>query len=224
MIPVGAKPAFFERMFHEILKLTIKNNKNPESADVSQIYSGLPPGQLGTIKEENSLYDKQSPEKMNFHKEANKMQLLTNITKPKKNVLVNFNDLPQDLIVKNMLFFLDINSLPKFSMVNKKSNEAVKTHIFIRLYFLNKDKKLIEQENSDVITSIESKRNEFFNEYEIDPPNKDHACQLMNTITSEDIYELKQLFKKYNKNMDNVIAPLVLVMGGKVLLLNIGFN
>ncbi len=211
-------------MFHEILKLTIKNNKNPESADVSQIYSGLPPGQLGTIKEENSLYDKQSPEKMNFHKEANKMQLLTNITKPKKNVLVNFNDLPQDLIVKNMLFFLDINSLPKFSMVNKKSNEAVKTHIFIRLYFLNKDKKLIEQENSDVITSIESKRNEFFNEYEIDPPNKDHACQLMNTITSEDIYELKQLFKKYNKNMDNVIAPLVLVMGGKVLLLNIGFN
>jgi hypothetical protein len=223
MIPLGAKPAFYERIFNEILKITIKNNKTNESVmDVSGLYSGLPAGQLGTIKEENSMYDRQSPEKQNFQKEANKMQLLTNITRPKKQTVVSFNDLPQDFIIKNMLFFLDINSLPKFSMVNRKANEAVKTHIFIRLHFLNKEKKLIEQENEDIITSIEEKRAEFFNEYEIDPPNKDHACQLMNTITSEDIYELKQLFKKFNKNMDNVIAPLVLLMGQKVMQYNIG--
>ena len=135
----------------------------------------------------------------------------------KKKLAVSFNDIPQDLIVKHMLFFLDINSLPKFSMATKKTNECVKTHIFIRLYFLNKEKKLIEQENANVIYSVESKRAEFFEEYEIEAPNKEHACQLMNIITSDDIIELKQCFKKFNKNYDNIISPLVLILGGKVL-------
>ena len=55
-----------------------------------------------------------------------------------------------------------------------------------------------------------------FSEYEIDPPSKDHACQLMNNISSEDIVELRQVFKKYNKNYENIISPLVIIMGLKV--------
>ena len=108
------------------------------------------------------------------------------------------------LLIKNVLFFLDINSLPKFSMANRKCNESVKTHIFIRLYFLNKEKKQIESENSDIINIIEEKRNEFFEEYEMDPPNKDHACKLMNSLAYGDIIELKQCFKKTIKNYENL--------------------
>jgi hypothetical protein len=134
----------------------------------------------------------------------------------KKKGVVTFNDIPGELIIKHMLFFLDINSLPKFSMTNKKSNECVKTHIFIRLYFLNKEKKLIEQENIGIINNVEEKRKQFYDEYEIESPTKEHACQLMNLISNNDIVELKQVFKKYNKNYENIISPLVLLLGGKV--------
>ena len=50
---------------------------------------------------------------------------------------------------------------------------------------MNKEKKIIEQENEHILKSIESKRAEFFEEYEIDPPNKEHAIQLMQTIKNK---------------------------------------
>jgi hypothetical protein len=171
---------------------------------------------LGTIREENSIQGNISiTHSGNYQKEINKFQILSHFNKIKKNN-VTFTDIPQDIIIKNMLFFLDINSLPKFSLVSKRTNEAVKTHIFIRLYFLNKEKKLIEQENANIISAIEEARKNFFEEYEIDPPNKDHAVQLMNTITNDDIIELRQCFKKNNKNYELIIAPLVILLGQKV--------
>ena len=118
-------------------------------------------------------------------KDMNKIHLYSNITRGKKKSALSFNDIPQDIIIKHMLFFLDINSLPKFALTSKKTNESVKTHIFIRLHFLNKEKKIIEQENEHILKSIESKRAEFFEEYEIDPPNKEHAIQLMQTIKNK---------------------------------------
>lgn len=206
LIPQGAKPAFYERMFNEIIRLS---NKQYKSEDISGIYPGLLNAPLGTIREENSIINQMNQSGLN------KLQLLANIGKKEKKTVVTFNDIPIDIVVKHMLFFLDINSLPKFSMANKKSNEAVKTHIFIRLYFLNKEKKLIEQENGHVINSVEEKRKNFYSEYEIEAPNKDHACQLMNTLSADDIVEIRQCFKKFNKQYENIIAPLVILLGGK---------
>lgn len=221
MIPIGARPAFFERMYYEVVKLNSKQIKqNLDSLnDMSGLYSNVQIGPLGTIREENSINDKFNEKNHvsnHYQKEVNKIQLLTHLNQGLKRSVVTFNDIPQDLIIKSMLFFLDIHSLPKFSMVSKKTNESVKTHIFIRLYFLNKEKKMIEQENSEIISSIEQKRQEFFEEYEIEAPNKDHAVQLMNTIKNSDIIELKQCFKKYNKNYETIISPLVLLLGQKV--------
>jgi hypothetical protein len=99
--------------------------------------------------------------------------------------------------------------------VNKKCNECVKTHIFIRLFFLNQEKKLIEDDKNEIITSIESKREKFYEEYEMDPPDKEHACNLMSQITSDDILEIKQLYRKYNKTNEKIIAPLVILLDGK---------
>jgi hypothetical protein len=202
-------------MFNEVMKILTKQVKNCDSQDFSNIFSGMQSGQLGTIREENSMIDKvEKP--LNIKKELNKMQLMSNITKPKKVNPITFHDIPNELIIKNLLFFVDINSLPRIALACKKTSEAVKTHIFIRLFFLNKEKKLIEADNNEMINSIENKRKNFFEEYEIDPPNKDHACQLMNTLTNSHITELKQVFKKYNKNYENIISPLVLLMGHKV--------
>lgn len=176
---------------------------------------------LGTIREENSINIKDDHKNITvYQKEINKLQLLGQINKSNKNKNFSLNEVPMEILIKNVLFFLDINSLPKFSMSNKKCNESVKTHIFIRLFFLNKEKKLIETENAEIIKSIEDKRKEFFEEYEIDSPNKDHACKLMNSLSYGDIIELKQCFKKSNKNYETFIAPLVILMGQKVFLLS----
>ncbi len=182
----------------------------------------LSPGSpLGTIREENSMNMRDDHKNFTvYQKEINKLQLLSQINKANKNKIFSLNEVPMEILIKNVLFFLDINSLPKFSMANKKCNESVKTHIFIRLHFLNKEKKLIETENSEIIKIIEDKRKEFFEEYEMDQPNKDHACKLMNSLSYGDIIELKQCFKKANKNYENFIAPLVILMGQKVNIYN----
>jgi hypothetical protein len=225
MIPPGAKPALFERMFNEIIKLSQKHNRgNLDSANEVSACQGQVLGSLGTIKEETSMnIDRQFVGNMvnysgEYQKELNKLQLLHHLNRnPKQKTSYTLNDIPSELIIKHMLFFLDINSLPKFSMTNKKTNECVKTHIFIRLYFLNKEKKLIESENQSLIATVEQKRKSFFEEYEIQAPNKEHACQLMSLISNSDIVELKQCFKKYNKNYENIISPLVLLLGRKVM-------
>jgi hypothetical protein len=216
---LGAKPAYFERIYENIQKLYIKQLKNRndifEQKEGNVIVSAG--NALGTIREENSINIKDEHRNSTiYQKEINKLQLLSQINKNNKTKPFSINEIPLEILIKNVLFFLDINSLPKFSMANRKCNESVKTHIFIRLYFLNKEKKSIESENSDIINSIEEKRNEFFEEYEMDPPNKDHACKLMNSLAYGDIIELKQCFKKTIKNYETFIAPLVILMGQKV--------
>lgn len=220
---MGAKPAYFERIYENIQKVHIKQLKN--NREIFEHKEGniinSPGGDLGTIREENSINMKEDLRNSTvYQKEINKLQLLSQINKNNKNKAFSLNDIPMEILIKNVLFFLDINSLPKFSMANRKCNESVKTHIFIRLYFLNKEKKSIESENSDIINIIEEKRNEFFEEYEMDPPNKDHACKLMNSLAYGDIIELKQCFKKTIKNYETFIAPLVILMGQKVITLN----
>jgi hypothetical protein len=128
---------------------------------------------------------------------------------------INFLTIDNELFIKNILFYLDINSIPRFALICHKANDCVKTHIFIRLYFLNREKRMIELENSERIEQIDLKRQEYYNEYELQIPNKLHAFSLMNQITSDDIMELKQCFKKYNKTYEKIIKPLLLLLGEK---------
>jgi hypothetical protein len=130
-----------------------------------------------------------------------------------KNIGSIFNEFPNDLIIKYILFYLDINSLPKFSLINKKCLYCIKVHIFIRIHFLNKEKSYIEEQHKAQYDLINQKRLQFFSEYEMSPPSKDHAFSLMNLITTDDILELKQCFRKYNKIYEKVIIPFLILLG-----------
>ena len=132
-----------------------------------------------------------------------------------KNSSISFNDLPNDIIIKIILFYLDINNLPTFSLINKKCLSCIKIHIFIRIYFLNKEKQSIEENHKDQFNLISAKRNQFFEEFEIMPPSKEHAFSLMNLITTDDVLELKQYFRKYNKIYEKVITPFLCLLGEK---------
>jgi len=154
---------------------------------------------------------------------TNKINIMSHYN-PVVQTKVGFQDIPNEFFIKNLLFFLDVHTLPKFALLSKKSNECMKTHMILRVFFLNKEKQMIEKENEKVITEIEKKRREFFEEYEILPPSKESALEKIKALTYYDIVELKQCFRKYNKKYEEVISPLVILLGEKAIskLLNDG--
>ena len=241
LIPLNAKPALFERIMVEIIATSNNNNNQINTSSSSKnnlgtireespnannnVYSNynnnnnknnnnnteklrsVPP----TSIRNNVFIDNKTNQNINTNNNLN-----TNYTTNNNNIVSNYlNDLPNNIIIKDILFYLDINSLPNFSLVNKKCNQCIKTHIFIRLFFLNKEKKLIEDERADLINNIDAKRESFFNEYEMTPPNKEHAFNLMSQITNDDILEIKSLYRKYNKTNEKIISPLVVLLEGK---------
>lgn len=137
-------------------------------------------GELGTIREEVSfLKDKVN----NNMKVQNKLQIMSHY-QPNKDSKVTLNDIPNDVFIKNVLFFLDIQSLPKFAFLSKKTHECLKTHMIIRVSFLHKEKQMIEKANEVIIKEIDLKRKEFFEEYEIVAPSKESAVEKIKSLNS----------------------------------------
>ena len=132
-----------------------------------------------------------------------------------KNNKLNINDIPNEIIAKNILLYLDIKSVCPFSSVNKKCNRCYKINMFLRLLILDNHKQIFENVNEEYINSIKTKRNNFFLDYEIAPPNKEHAIQLINQFKNKDITELRGIFRKYNKYNEILISPLVILLGEK---------
>ena len=131
------------------------------------------------------------------------------------NHITNINDIPNKIIIMNILLYLDINTFQLLINVSRKFLICVKTHMFYRLQLFEKEKKSLEYENENIIKSIENKRNKFYNDYLKKKPNKDHALTLIKKLNYNDITELKAFFKKYNKTYEIIISPMILLLGYK---------
>ena len=230
LVPNSAKPALYERIMNEIIACQQKddiefftleeeqtenlNQPNSEKENDKNL-QGINNNNNDNNNNINPLNSQSSSNKilksMRNPLSVNSNPMFNNNSEDK----INFLTMDNELFIKNILFYLDINSIPRFALICHKANDCVKTHIFIRLYFLNREKRMIEQENSERIEQIDLKRQEYYNEYELQIPNKLHAFSLMNQITSDDIMELKQCFKKYNKTYEKIIKPLLLLLGEK---------
>ena len=172
---------------------------------------------------EKYLEDNNSENKININN-ANNYDIISCINYQNKfkikNILennnyFNFNEIPNNIIIKNILLYLDIKSISPFSLVNKKCNECYKINMFLRLFILDRHKTIFENQNEEYIQSIVNKRNNFFLDYEIPPPNKEHALELISQLKNKDITEIKNIYRKYNKHNEILIAPFVLLLGGK---------
>ena len=137
----------------------------------------------------------------------------SNITK--RNDYLSIDTIDPEICIINILPYVDLSSLPKFALVSKHCCELIKTHIFLRVFMLKKEKTLLEKENEDIIKSIQLKRNEFYKEYELQPPSKEHSGMLLGQISNGDVMELKQCFRKENKSYEKVITPLMILLGEK---------
>ena len=117
-----------------------------------------------------------------------------------------------DIYVTKILFYLPIKDFAKISLVNKKFNELIKTHVYIRLFFLEKEKNKIEKKYNEIILSINKKRNEYYIKNKISPPNLHHACILLSSLYKKDIYELRNLFQNYKPHYEIIISILCIFL------------
>lgn len=151
----------------------------------------------------------------------NNKNLFTNKTfyiankKRKSKYKTKITDIPDNLFIKIIFFYIDLNDLYKFGLSNHKFLECFKIHMHVRVNYLNKIKKNIEEENIEIINSINNKRELFYSNYEMSPPNKEHATKLLNKLKTNDIKELKLYFKKYNKVYVTIITPFILLLNEK---------
>ena len=208
IIPFNSKPILYEKVLLKIISSESEEFLNNNSSIINNYNNINETNKNGLFNNFNNL-------------NINKFNNLSFGSKPLLNYenirnqksTISFNDIPDDIIIKNILFYLDINNLPTFSLINKKCLSCIKIHIFIRIYFLNKEKQFIEEQHKSQFEIIASKRNQFFEEFEMAPPSKDHAFSLMNLITTDDVFELKQCFRKYNKMYEKVIVPFLCLLG-----------
>ena len=208
IIPFNSKPILYEKVMLKIiscdsedinnLSIISLNDSSINMNDKNIIINNLNKN-LNIIN--NSPYEAK-PMSNNRNKQETKGRFL-------------FSEFPNDIIIKHILFYLDIHNLPKFSMLNKKCLYCIKVHIFIRIHFLNQEKQYIEEKHKAQFDLINQKRLEFFSEFEMIPPSKEHAFSLMNLIITDDILELKQCFRKYNKVYEKVIIPFLILLGEK---------
>ena len=127
----------------------------------------------------------------------------------------DFFIIPESILVTKILFYLNLDDFPELSHVNKFFYHAMKTHIYIRLFFLEKKKNKIENINNDIITRIENKRNLFYKKNNISPPSLQHACYLFSYFNKNDVYELKSLFKTYKKEYEIILSVLCIFLNIK---------
>jgi len=234
LIPLNAKTTFYERIMIEILNLNdkkdcsftnsnyrkiINNDYNLEktNSEIKNICKSKSSFIIKKNKEDINIKNKNyinnnfSPK--NYFKSIEKQML--NLEALNNNKKFSFDLIPKDIFIKYIFFYIDINSLSLISLINHKYLSLTRTHLYIRFYFLKKEKKYIESESKEIFSLIKAKRKSFFKQYEVKEPNKEHALKLINHMTEKDILELKQCFKKYNKTYEQLITPFLMLLEEK---------
>ena len=119
------------------------------------------------------------------------------------------------LITDNLLFFLDIRELGICYLLNKNWNKAVKLHLSPRIQLLIKISKSVEVANEDIIKSIENKRQQYYKDYNLNPPGKDNAISNINSLYVNAISELKSL-KAPPKSYEMFVAPILILFSDSI--------
>jgi hypothetical protein len=166
------------------------------------------------INVKNKINKIEINDKIKSNKNIDENQIL-NINDICNNQKISFNSISEDIFIKFIFFYLDIYSLPKISLINHKFLSMFKTHLFIRVFLLKKEKKNIEEQNKEIFSIIKNKRKLFFTQYEIKEPTKEHALNLINQMKEKDFFELKQYYKIYNEKYEKIIIPFLILLNEK---------
>lgn len=89
------------------------------------------------------------------------------------------------LVTKEILDYLPLEDVDTFARINRDCNQIYKTYIILRIPVETERIKQLEQENCEVIETIQAKREEFYYNYEIPLPEKERAISLLTDISSK---------------------------------------
>ena len=201
---------------YSVRQININNIPNNKNNIINKIFTPQ------NIKKNNSIFNlndisKSFTFKKNYHFN---IQNNNNYINDSKNYIYNYNngnffDIPEDILITKILFYLSIYDFNQLSLVNKFFYKSIKTHIYIRLFFLEMKKNSIETKYNNTISKIILKRNLFYKEHNSSPPNLKHACYLLSYFNKNDIYELKNLMKQYKKDYEIIISILCIFLNIK---------
>lgn len=133
--------------------------------------------------------------KMHYGKLLRKTLINRYFRAPNRDTLLNMKEAPVSkkftidfrnldlLILKRILDFLYLEELDAFSRVNRDCNQIFKIYMVLRVPVETNRIKFIEQENNDLIQTIQQKRVDFYEQYEIPAPDKERAISLLTEIT-----------------------------------------
>lgn len=76
---------------------------------------------------------------------------------------------------------------------------------------MNEETKRYEDAFEDVVNNIKDKRNKYYKEYDIVPPNKNRSLQLLHSLSPKDITNLRKV-NKPTIQYDVFVAPLLVLM------------
>ena len=194
----------YKKKYNDIVP-NIKTRKNNMTNEFS-------PQDKINFTEKYFTNDKKEPNYYNIYNANKSFNFKSSSFNLKNNDKVIFYDIPEEIVITKILFYLSIYDFPKLSLVNHFFYGAIKTHIYIRLFFLEKTKNNIEKKYSDIIIRITNKRNQFYKENNLSTPSLKHACLLFSHFNKNDIYELKILFKQYKKEFEIIISILCIFL------------
>ena len=93
-----------------------------------------------------------------------------------------FGFLDFEVMARHLFFFLELPDLCKnLFNVNQNWHKAYKTHLNARIYVLSEETRMYENVNIDIVQSIRTKRDQFYQEYELETP-----LQFIDTIKGND--------------------------------------
>ena len=106
----------------------------------------------------------------------------------------SFGQVTTSVLAEVLFFFCDVEELCKhFFNVNKQWYQAYRRHLNVRIFLLSEEAKNFEEMNCEVVASIREKRLQYYADYEIDPPSKELAVELLDSFTVRDITSLKMI-------------------------------
>ena len=138
------------------------------------------------------------------------------LTSPQGSVVSKRTNTPFDfkkidlVMIKSCLGFLTLEEVEVFSRVNKACNQIYKVYMHIRIFVETGRVKEIEQENGHLAESIQAKRDQFYKDFEIPPPTREHAVVALTEISPLHISELKKL-KNSPAAFDKYAIPFMIV-------------
>ncbi len=100
--------------------------------------------------------------------------------------------------------------LSTWAKLNTNWRQASFQHLITRINDMNDETRRYEEAFEETVDQIKKKRNQYFEDYELSPPSKKAAVDLLNRLKNIDISNLRKVTRP-TPNYEFFVAPLLIL-------------